>query len=69
MTEELVRDASNVSHILIGSLDEVVGRMREILEKYHPLGYRTRVDFLGVASYADPDGRWKCIINRHASCE
>lgn len=69
MVEELSRDGTYVRHTLVGQLDEVVARMREILARYHPTGYDTKVLELGAAAYNDSEGRWKCVVRRLASCE
>lgn len=61
---------STVRYILDGELDEVVTRMREILRRYHPYGYGTKLEELGAAPVDQGhDGRWRCVIRRAASCD
>ena len=69
MTETIERaGTSTVTHIVTGTLDEVVTRMRELLTHYHPTGYGTRVDYLGPSPHPWSD-KWCCRVKRAASCE
>ena len=68
LDEREERTPSTVRYHLDGELDEVVERMRSILNRYHPYGYGTRVDELGAAP-GNHEGRWRCIITRSASCD
>ena len=45
----------------------MTAEMRRLLDKYHPLGYGTVVQYLGTSRHAD--ARWECRIKRAASCE
>ena len=67
MTHTEERTSSSVTHYLYGDLDEVTAEMRRLLDKYHPLGYGTVVQYLGTSRHAD--ARWECRIKRAASCE
>ena len=70
LTEQEESSPSEVRYILLGDLDEVVTRMREILKRFHPYGYGTQVDELGAAPLSEGhNGRWRCIIHRAASCD
>ena len=67
MIREEERIGNSVTHYLYGDLDEVTAEMRRILDRYHPLGYGTIVQYLGTSRH--PDARWECRIKRAASCE
>lgn len=70
LTEREERSPSTVRYHLRGELTEVVHRMREIMERYHPLGYSTRIERLGpVSAYVPAEGRWECVVSRATSCD
>jgi hypothetical protein len=65
--EVATRNPSSTLYTIRGPLEEVMERARELLEKYHPLGYGTFIKYLGISREDGLD--WECQVARANSCE
>ena len=66
MTETTTRDPTHTTHLIEGSLEEVIAGMLRVLKHKHPIGYNTHVEYLGL----EPSGKvWRCRLRRENSCD